>query len=83
MEALQSAPGVLGRETPVDAAPHSVPPGSAGVENPCQADLVAVARTQAGLSEWPGICDYHWTSVTNNDRGVIMTPALPRRPLTA
>ena len=77
MEALQSAPGVLGRETPVDAAPRSVPPGSARVEDPCQAALVPVAQAQAGLSEWPDICDYHWTNVPNNDRGAIMTPRTP------
>ena len=66
MEAPQSAPGVLGRETPVDAAPRSVPPGSA-----------AVTQAQAELSEWPDICDYHWTNVPDNDRGAIMTPRTP------
>ena len=76
-EALQSAPGVLGRETPVDAVPNMVPPGSAGVEHPSQAVLLAVARAQAGLSEWPDICDYHRTNVPNNDRGAIMTASTP------
>ena len=74
MEALDSAPGVLGGETPVDAGPRRVPLGNADVEEPCQAALVAVAQAQAGLSEWPDACAYHWTNVPNNDRGAIMTP---------
>ena len=77
MKALESAPGVLGGETPVDAGPRRVPLGNADVEDPCQAALVAVAQAQAGLSEWPDACAYHWTSVPNNDRGAIMTPRTP------
>ena len=34
MEALESAPGVLGGETPVDAGPRRVPLGNADVEDP-------------------------------------------------
>lgn len=44
MEALESAPGVLGGETPVDAGPRRVPLGNADVEDPRQAALVAVAK---------------------------------------
>ena len=75
MEVLESAPGVLGEETPVDAGPRRVPPGNADVEDPRQAALVAVA--QAGLSEWPDVCEYHWANVPNNDTGAIMTPRTP------
>ena len=58
MEALESAPGVLGGETPVNAGSRRVPLGNADVEDPCQVALVAVAQAQAGLSEWPDVCEY-------------------------
>ena len=77
MEALESAPGVLGGEMTVDAGPRRVPLGNADVEDPRQAALIAVAQAQAGLSEWPDVCEYHWANVPNNDRGAIMIPRTP------
>ena len=80
MDALQSAPGVLGRETPAGAALRSVPPRvrrpeAQALRTTCQTDLIAVAH--AGLSEWPDVCNYHWINVPDNDRGAIMTPRTP------
>ena len=77
MAALESAPSILGGETPVDAGPRRVPLGNADVEDPSQAALVAVAPAQAGLSEWPDAGEYHWANVPNNDRGPIMNPRTP------